>query len=164
MASSKLIMPGSLRRAGPDFVAHELTQCGRPVGALGRGDREQSRPQAGVGLSGFWLLQRTQSRSARSTWYRRLCRTRTRQAPGSGKRKSRWTADATDAKKDRRRPLRNTLTIEKASGGTGVRADQTSTRLPPVPVAGRRESACRVGHDLHHSTHLLKVFTLGKAA
>ena len=42
------------------------------------------------------------------------------------------------------------LPIEKASGGTGVRTDQTGTRLPPVPVAGRRESACRVGHDLHH--------------
>jgi hypothetical protein len=46
--------------------------------------------------------------------------------------------------------FRNALTIEKASVGTGVRADQTSTRLPPAPVAGRRESACRVGHDLHH--------------
>src|SRR5450830_789795 len=61
------------------------------------------------------------------------------------------TADATDAKKDRRRRLRNALPIEKASGGTGVRTDQTGTRLPTVPVAGRRESACRVGHDLHRS-------------
>ena len=39
-------------------------------------------------------LQRTQSQSARSTWYRRLCRTWTRPAPDSGKRKSWWTADA----------------------------------------------------------------------
>ena len=128
---------------------HAVRQRSGPVGALDRGNREQSRPQAGAGLSGLWLLQRSQSRSARSTWYRRLCRTRTRQAPDSGKRKSWRTADATDAQKDRRRRLRNALPIEKASGGTGVRTDQTGTRLPPVPVAGRQESACRVGHDLH---------------
>src|SRR4051812_21458807 len=59
------------------------------------------------------------------------------------------TADPTDAKEDRRRWLRNTLPIEKASGRTGVRTDQTGPRLPPVPVAGRRKSARRVGHDLH---------------
>src|SRR5207344_2910200 len=97
---------------------------------------------------------RTQSRSARSTWHRRLCRTWTRQAPGSGKRKSWWTADATDAQKDRRRRLRNALPIEKASGGTGVWTDQTGTRLSPVPVARRQESTCRVGHDLHHPQSL----------
>src|SRR6266478_4505658 len=34
-----------------------------------------------AGLSGLWLLQRTQSRSARSTWHRRLCRTWTPQHP-----------------------------------------------------------------------------------
>jgi hypothetical protein len=28
--------------------------------------------------------------------------------------------------------------------------NQTGARLPPVPVARRRESTCRVGHDLHH--------------
>src|SRR5258706_9726805 len=81
---------------------------------------------------------------------RRLCRARTRQAPDRSKRKNRRTTDPTDAKEDRRRRLRNTLPIAKASGGTGVRTDQTGTRLPPVPVAGRRESACRMGHDLHH--------------
>ena len=53
-------------------------------------------------------------------------------------------------KKDRRRRLRNALPIEKASGGAGVRTDQTGTRLPPVSVARRQESTCRVGHDLHH--------------
>jgi hypothetical protein len=88
-------------------------------------------------------------RSARSTGYRWLCGTWTRPAPDSGgKRKSWWTAD--NAQKDRRRRLRNALPIEKASGGTGVRTDQTGTRFPPVPVARRRESTCRVGHDLHH--------------
>src|SRR5712671_2138352 len=50
--------------------------------------------------------------------------------------------------------IRNALPIEKASGGTGVRTDQTGTRLPPVPVARRRESTCRVGHDLHHPQSL----------
>src|SRR5436305_1439594 len=54
-----------------------------------------------------------------------------------------------EAEKERRRRLRNTLPIEKASGGTCVRTDQTGARLPPVPVAGYRKSACRVGHDLH---------------
>ncbi len=43
------------------------------------------RPQARTGLSGLWLLQRTQSQSARSTWYRRLCRTWTRPAPAAAK-------------------------------------------------------------------------------
>src|SRR5690348_6192759 len=71
-----------------------------------------------------------------------------------GKRKSWWSADATDAQKDRRRRLRNALPIEKASGGTGVRTDHTGTRLPPVPVARRQESTCRVGHDLHHPQSL----------
>src|SRR6267143_1434079 len=74
----------------------------------------------------------------------------TRQAPDSRERKNWRTADPTDAKEDRRWRLRNALPIEKASGGTGVRTDQTGARLPPVPVAERRESACRVGHDLHH--------------
>ena len=135
------------------IVAHELTQCGSDQGQLVplvEANRKQSRPQARAGLSGLWLLQRTQSQSARRTWYRRLCRTWTRPAPDSGKRKSWWTADATDAHKDRRRRLRNALPIEKASGGAGVRTDQTGTRLPPVSVARRQESTCRVGHDLHH--------------
>ena len=44
----------------------------------------------------------------------------------------------------------NALPVEKASGGAGVRTDQTGTRLPPVSVARRQESTCRVGHDLHH--------------
>ena len=39
----------------------------------------------------------------------------------------------------------NALPIEKASGGAGVRTDQTGTRLPPVSVARRQESTCRVG-------------------
>ena len=132
------------------IVAHELTQCGSDQGQLvplvaaiennlGRKPEQASRTR---------LLQRSQSRSARSPWYRRLCRTRTGQAPDGGKRQGWWTADATDAKKDRRRRLRNALPIEKASGGTGVRRSNRP-RLPPVPVAGRRESACRVGHDLH---------------
>ena len=34
--------------------------------------------------------------------------------------------------------------------GAGVRTDQTGTWLPPVSVARRQESTCRVGHDLHH--------------
>src|SRR6201999_111938 len=72
------------------------------------------------------------------------------QAPDSSERKNRRTADPTDAKEDRRRRLRNTLPIEKASGGTGVWTDQTGSRLPPVPVAGRRQSARRMGHHLHH--------------
>jgi hypothetical protein len=41
--------------------------------------------------------------------------------------------------------------IEKTGGVTGVRTDQTGARIPPVPIAGCRESACRVGHDLHRS-------------
>ena len=41
------------------------------------------------------------------------------------------------------------LPIAKADRGAGVRTDQAGTRLPPVPVARRRESACRVGDDLH---------------
>ena len=142
------------------IVAHELTQCGSDQGQLvplveaietnlGR------KPEQ---LSGLWLLQRTQSQSARSTWYRRLCRTWTRPAPDSGKRKS-WC----DAQKDRRRRLRNALPIEKASGGAGVRTDQTGTRLPPVSVARRKK--VRAEWAMICTTHnLLKLFTLAKAA
>src|SRR5471032_3100526 len=129
---------------GPDHCrarTDAVRQRSGPAGAPDRGHREQSRPQATAGLGGFRLLQRIQSRSARSTRHRRLCRARTRQAPDSRERKSRRTADPTDAKQDRRRRLRNTLPIAKASGGTGVRTDQTGTWLPPVPVARRRESA-----------------------
>ena len=148
------------------IVAHELTQCGSDQGQLvplveaietnlGR------KPEQASADSGY--CSEPNLKSARRTWYRRLCRTWTRPAPDSGKRKSWWTADATDAQKDRRRRLRNALPIEKASGGAGVRTDQTGTRLPPVSVARRQESTCRVGHDLHHP-HLLKLFTLAKAA
>ena len=44
-----------------------VRQRSGPAGAAGRGHREQSRPQAGAGLSGLRLLQRSQSRSARNT-------------------------------------------------------------------------------------------------
>ena len=135
------------------IVAHELTQCGNDQGQLvplieaTENNLGRKPEQASAELR---LLQRSQSRSARSTRYRRLRRTRTRQAPDSRERENRRTADPTDAKEDRRWRLRNALPIEKASGGTGVRTDQTGTRLPPVPVAGRRESARRMGHHLHH--------------
>ena len=135
------------------IVAHELTQCGNDQGQLvplieaTENNLGRKPEQASAELR---LLQRGQSRSARSTRYRRLRRTRTRQAPDSRERENRRTADPADAKEDRRWRLQNALPIEKASGGTGVRTDQTGTRLPPVPVAGRRESARRMGHDLHH--------------
>jgi len=51
-----------------------------------------------------------------------------------------------------------TPTIAKASSGTSVRTDQTGTRLPPVPVAGRRESAGRVAM-ICTAHNLLKLFT-----
>ncbi len=35
---------------------------------------------------------------------------------------------------------------------------QTGTRLPPVSVARRQESTCRVGHDLHHPQSPWKTF------
>jgi hypothetical protein len=47
-------------------------------------------------------------------------RARRAPAPDSGKRKSWWTADATDAQKDLRRRLRNALPIEKADSGSSV--------------------------------------------
>ena len=73
------------------IVAHELTQCGSDQGQLvplveAIENNLGRKPRAG--LSGLWLLQRSQSQSARSTWYRRLCRTWTRPAPDSCKRKS----------------------------------------------------------------------------
>src|SRR5258708_23704303 len=149
---SGLQCTGRRRRRRPDHCrarTDAVRQRSGSAGAPDRGHREQSRPKAEAGLSGLRLLQRIQSRSARSTRHRRLCRARARQAPDSSERKNRRTADPTDAKEDRRRRLRNTLPIEKASGGTSVRTDQTGTRLPPVPVARPRESARRMGHDLH---------------
>src|SRR5216684_263334 len=46
-----------------------VRQRSGPAGAPDRGHREQSRPQAGAGLGGLRLLQRSQPRSARSTRY-----------------------------------------------------------------------------------------------
>ena len=80
---------------------HAVRQRSGPIGAPGRSHREQSRPQAGAGLSGLRLLQRSRPRSARSIRYRRLCRSRTPQASDSSKRKNRRTAEPTDAKEDR---------------------------------------------------------------
>ena len=59
------------------IVAHELTQCGSDQGQLVplveaiENNLGRKPEQASARL---WLLQRTQSQSARSTWYRRLCR------------------------------------------------------------------------------------------
>ena len=52
--------------------------------------------------------------------------------------------------------------IAKASGGTGVRTDQTGARIPPVPVAGRRNRSLRAMICTAHN--LLKLFTLANAA
>ena len=41
------------------------------------------------------------------------------------------------------------LPAQKADRRSGVRTDQAGPRLPPVPVARRRESPRRVGDDLH---------------
>jgi hypothetical protein len=145
------------------IVAHELTQCGSDQGRLvplveaiennlGR-KPEQASADSGYcseanlealeahGIDGYVAPGPAKHLDPPSTW--------TRQAPDRRKRENLRTADPTDAKKDRRRRLRNSLPIEKASGGTGVRTDQTGAGLPPVPIAGRRKSACRVGHDLH---------------
>ena len=131
-------------------VAHDLTQSGSdqtqlvPLVAaiaanLGR------KPEA----CGRGLLQRGQSRSVGGARHRRLHRNRTGQAPDRQQRQSRRPVDAGDAKKDRRRRVRDALPVTKADCRTGVRADQTSPRLPSVPVAGRRTSARRMGIALH---------------
>jgi hypothetical protein len=134
------------------IVAHELTQCGNDQGQLvplieAIEDNLGRKPKQASADSGY--CSKSNLENARSTRHRRLRRARARQAPDSSERKNRRTADPTDAKEDRRRRLRNTLPIEKASGGTSVRTDQTGTRLPPVPVARPGESARRMGHDLH---------------
>jgi hypothetical protein len=133
------------------IVAHELTQCGSDQGQLvplvkAIENNLSRKPEQASADSGYCSEPNFKALVARGI----DCRSWTRPTPDSGKRKSWWTADATDAQKDRRRRLRNALPIEKASGGTGVRTDQTGTRLPPIPVAPRQESTCRVGHDLHH--------------
>jgi hypothetical protein len=75
---------------GQIIVAHELTQCGNDQGQLLplleaiENNLGRKPDQASAGLR---LLQRSQSRSARSTRYRRLCRARTRQAPDRSERK-----------------------------------------------------------------------------
>src|ERR1700758_5220589 len=106
------------------IVAHELTQCGN--------DQGQLTPLIEAIENN---LGRKPDQASADSGY-------------SSESKNRRTADPTDAKEDRRRRLRNTLPIEKASGGTGVRTDQTGSRLPPVPVAGRRQNARRMGHHL----------------
>ena len=134
------------------IVAHELTQCGSDQGQLvplveaieNNLGRKPEQTSADAGYCSEANLEALEAHGIDGYV-----------APGRAKhtdsreRKSWRTADPTDAKEDRRWRLRNALPIEKASGGTGVRTDQTGARLPPVPVAGRRKSACRVGHDLH---------------
>ena len=148
------------------IVAHELTQCGSDQGQLvplveAIENNLGRKPEQASADSGY--CSEPNLKALRSTWYRRLYRTWTRSAPDSGKRKSWWTADATDAQKDRRRRLRNALSIEKASGGAGVRTDQTGTRLPPVSVA--RVKKVRAEWAMICTTHnLLKLFTFAKAA
>jgi len=93
------------------------------------------------------------SGTARSTRYRRPYRARRRQAPDSRERKSRRAADATDAEEDRRRRLRNTLPIENASGGTGVRTDQTgawpgATETAPRPIGSAPVLGLKDAHRL----------------
>ena len=128
------------------IVAHELTQCGSDQGQLvplveaiennlGRKPEQAS--------ADFWLLQRSQSQSARSTWYRRLCRTWTRPAPDSGKRKSWWTADATDAQKDRRRRLRNALEFVRKHY-LGLHSFRSMRRME---ASLRKASALRLRHS-----------------
>jgi hypothetical protein len=72
-------------------------------------------------------------------------------------------ADATDAQKDRRRRLRNALPIEKASGGAGVRTDQTARGFRQFLLRGVKK--VRAEWAMICTTHnLLKLFTLAKAA
>jgi hypothetical protein len=121
------------------IVAHELTQCGSDQGQpvplveaiannLGR------KPEQASANSGYCSEANLEALDTRSIdGY---------VAPGRAKHptaaKSRRPADPTDATEDRQRRLRNALLIAKASGGAGVRTDQTGARLPPVPVARRR--------------------------
>jgi hypothetical protein len=64
----------------------------------------------------------------------------------------------------RRWRLRNALPIEKASGGTGVRTDQTGARLPPVLLL-RGVKKVRAEWAMICTAHnLLKLCTLANAA
>src|ERR1700682_735610 len=138
MVSFRPIMHRPPSTQAPRSLSHELTQCGN--------DQGQLVPLIEAIENN---LGRKPEQASADSGYCSEANLAARQAPDSRERKNWRTADATDAKEDRRRRLRNALPIAKASGGTGVRTDQTGARIPPVPVARRRKSARRVGNDLH---------------
>src|SRR2546422_5664976 len=133
------------------IVAHELTQCGSDQGQLvplveaieNNLDRKPEQTSADSGYCSESNLEALEAHGIDGYV-----------APGRAKYPTAANGKIGGPLTQRMRKkiderLRNTLPIEKASGGTCVRTDQTGARLPPVPVAGYRKSACRVGHDLH---------------
>ena len=111
------------------IVAHELDavrQRSGPVGAPDRGHREQLRPASRIrDLGGRTPTLRDES-NLEGTEAHGVDPRPTRQHRQELNGKNRRTADPTDAeKKIDDGGFENTLPIEKASGGTGLRPDQT---------------------------------------
>jgi hypothetical protein len=130
------------------IVAHEPTQCGSDHGQLvplaeAIENNLSRKPEQASADSGYCSEANLEALAARGIdGY---------VAPGRAKHPAAVNGKARGPLTQlMRKKIENPLPIEKASGGTGVRTDQTRTRLPPVPVARRREGTCRAGHDLHH--------------
>ena len=97
----------------------------------------------------FGLSERGQSRRPARTHHPALHRHRPRQASRQRRPSARRPTHPSDAAKAEAGRVAKPVQTEEADRRAGVRADQTGARLPPVPVARRRESACGVGDDLH---------------
>ena len=106
-------------------------------------------------LSRCRLLLGRQSAHDQEAAHRRLHRHRTTEARhqvrhGTEAIRTRL-ADRQDERQAQTRWLPKPLPITKADRRTGVRADQTGERVPPVPVARYRKSEGRMGAYLHRS-------------
>jgi len=136
----------------PDHCRHELTavrQRSGPAGPLIKAI-ENNLAASRSRLSGLGYCSEANLEALKHTVSTAMSRP---DAPSTRPPRTEKLADRdpTDAKEDRRWRLRNPYRLRKQVVEPDVRTDQTGARLPPVPVAGRRESAGRVGLD--RTTH-----------
>ena len=136
------------------IVAHGLTQSMSDQAATGAAARCASRPISAASPRRF---RPTPAIAARTIWRRsRRGRSTPISPPGRAKHPGRDHAQGrrrrltqTMRTQAQARRLSQPIPIAKADRGAGVRTDQASTRLPAVPAARHRESAGRMGADLH---------------
>ena len=160
----------SRRRRGPDHCrarTHAVRQrSGPPLVPLVEAIENNlgRKPEQAAADSGYCSEANLKALVARAVSTASRHRTWTRPAPDSGKRKSWWTADATDAQKIDDGGFETPYRLRKQVVEPVFGTDQTGTRLPPVSVA-RRQEKVRAEWAMICTTHnLLKLFTHAKPA